>query len=164
MANGKIHVPRLAETWRSYSKFRARDSKKVKTNHAKTRLGDISKTLLRFHDPAKIFRDPRFLRYHSPPLKYCQMLKPRLIHKKPEVHTYMIVKLWDTQAPTSHDCTSLFILIIGGFLTGYQAFFLSRLTTFMGQFSFPAFEIRTTQNFLFIFNNNWLYSKHITNP
>ena len=37
-----------------------RDSKKVKTNHAKTRLRDLSKTLPRFRDPAKIFRDPRF--------------------------------------------------------------------------------------------------------
>ena len=32
-----------------------RDSKKVKTNHAKTRLQDLSKTLPRFRDPAKIF-------------------------------------------------------------------------------------------------------------
>ena len=45
-----------------------RDSKKVKTNHAKTRLRDLPKTLPRFQDPAKIFRDPRFSRYHSPPL------------------------------------------------------------------------------------------------
>ena len=45
-----------------------RDSKKVKTNHAKTRLRDLSKTLPRFRDPAKIFLDPRFSRYHSPPL------------------------------------------------------------------------------------------------
>ena len=27
-----------------------------------------SKTLSRFWDPAKIFQDPRFSRYHSPPL------------------------------------------------------------------------------------------------
>ena len=46
-----------------------RDSKKVNTNHAKTRLRDLSKKLPRFRDPAKIFRDPRFSRYHSPPLK-----------------------------------------------------------------------------------------------
>ena len=45
-----------------------RDSKKVKTNHAKTRLRDLSKMLPRFRDPAKIFRDPRFSWYHSPPL------------------------------------------------------------------------------------------------
>ena len=45
-----------------------RDSKKVKTNHEKTRLRDLSKTLPRFRDPAKLFRDPRFSRYHSPPL------------------------------------------------------------------------------------------------
>ena len=45
-----------------------RDSKKVKTNHEKTRLRDLSKTLLRFRDSAKIFRDPRFSRYHSSPL------------------------------------------------------------------------------------------------
>ena len=45
-----------------------RDSKKVKTNRAKTWLRDLSKTLPRFRDPAKIFRDPRFSRYHSPPL------------------------------------------------------------------------------------------------
>ena len=50
-----------------------RDSKKVKTNHAKTRLRNLSKTLPRFRDPAKIFRDPRFSRYHSPPIGlYCE--------------------------------------------------------------------------------------------
>ena len=32
-----------------------RESKKVKTNHEKTRLRDLSKTLPRFQDPAKIF-------------------------------------------------------------------------------------------------------------
>ena len=46
-----------------------RDSKKVKTNHEKTRLRDLSKTFPRFRDPAKIFRDSRFLRYYSPPLE-----------------------------------------------------------------------------------------------
>ena len=46
-----------------------RDSKKVKTNHAKTRLRDLSKTLPRFRDPVKIFQDPHFSRYHSPPLR-----------------------------------------------------------------------------------------------
>ena len=45
-----------------------RDSKKVKTNHAKTRFRDLSKTLPTFRDPAKILRDTRFSRYHSPPL------------------------------------------------------------------------------------------------
>ena len=45
-----------------------RDSKKVKTNHAKTRLRDLPKTLPRFRDPTKMFRDPHFSRYHSPPL------------------------------------------------------------------------------------------------
>ena len=34
---------------------KSRDSKKVKTNHAETRLRDLSKMLLRFRDPAKIF-------------------------------------------------------------------------------------------------------------
>ena len=34
------------------------------------RFRDLSKTLLSFRDPAKIFRDPRFLRYHSPPLVF----------------------------------------------------------------------------------------------
>ena len=47
-----------------------RDSKKVKTNHAKMRLQDLSKTLPRFRDTVKIFRDSRFSRYHSPPLQY----------------------------------------------------------------------------------------------
>ena len=46
-----------------------RDSKRVKANHEKTRLRDLPKTLPRFRDPAIIFRDPRFSRYHSPPLK-----------------------------------------------------------------------------------------------
>ena len=50
-------------------KLKFRDSQQVKTGHAKTRLRDLSKTLPRFRDPAKIFRDPRFLRYHSPALK-----------------------------------------------------------------------------------------------
>ena len=45
-----------------------RYSKKVKTNHEKTRLRDLSKTFPRFRDRANIFRDPRFSRYHSPPL------------------------------------------------------------------------------------------------
>ena len=45
-----------------------RDSKKVKTNHEKTRLRDLSKTFPRFQDPAKILRDSRFSRYHSPSL------------------------------------------------------------------------------------------------
>ena len=45
-----------------------RDSTKVKANHEKTRLRDLPKTLPRFRDPAKIFRDPSFSRYHSPPL------------------------------------------------------------------------------------------------
>ena len=35
---------------------------------------DLSKTLPRFRDPAKIFRDPRFSRYHSPPLKIADTL------------------------------------------------------------------------------------------
>ena len=48
-----------------------RDSKKVKTNHAKTTLRDLSKMLPRFWDPTKIFQDPRFSRYHSPPLLWC---------------------------------------------------------------------------------------------
>ena len=48
-----------------------RNSKKVKNKpYAKTRFRDLSKTLPRFRDPAKIFRDPRFSRYHSPPLTY----------------------------------------------------------------------------------------------
>ena len=46
-----------------------RDSKKVEANHEKTRLRDLSKTLRDFEILPKIFRDPRFLRYHSPPLK-----------------------------------------------------------------------------------------------
>ena len=56
-------------------KIRARDplvkifeTQKSKTNHEKTRLRDLSKTLPRFRDPAKIFRDPRFSRYYSAPL------------------------------------------------------------------------------------------------
>ena len=44
------------------------DSKKVKANHQKKRLRDLSKKLPRFRDPAKIFRDSRFSRYCSPPL------------------------------------------------------------------------------------------------
>ena len=44
------------------------DSKKVKTNMKKTILQDLSKTFPTFWDPAKIFRDLHFSRYHSPPL------------------------------------------------------------------------------------------------
>ena len=53
-----------------------RDSKKAKTNHEKTRLRDLSKTFPRFRDPAKIFRDPRFSRYHSPSLMLRHEFKP----------------------------------------------------------------------------------------
>ena len=60
-----------------------RDSKTVKTNHAKTRLRDLSKMLPRFRDPAKIFRDTRFSRYHSPPL---------ILRKK------KVAGLWDTNS------------------------------------------------------------------
>ena len=34
------------------------------------RLRDLSKTLPRFRDLAKILRDPRFSRYHLPPLHF----------------------------------------------------------------------------------------------
>ena len=69
-----------------------RDSKKVKTNHEKTRLRDLSKTLPRFRDPAKIFRDPRFSRHHSPPLneninKYSSLSKKMRDIFTPVVHT-----------------------------------------------------------------------------
>ena len=40
------------------------DSKRVKTNHAKTRIRDLSKTLSRFQDPAKIF--PRTMFFEVP--------------------------------------------------------------------------------------------------
>ena len=53
---------------RLFGKKFFRDSKKVKTNHAKTRLRDLSKTLPRFRDPVKIFQDPCLSRYHSPPV------------------------------------------------------------------------------------------------
>ena len=46
-------IPRL------FSK-KFRDSKKVKTNHAETRLQDLSKTFPRFQYPAKIFQDSCF--------------------------------------------------------------------------------------------------------
>ena len=51
--------------------------KKIETptrkNHPKTRLRDSSKTSLpRFRDRAKISWDPRFSRYHSIPLLFCQ--------------------------------------------------------------------------------------------
>ena len=42
-------------------------SKKLKANHAKSRFRGLSKTLPRFRDPAKLFRDPRFPRYYSHP-------------------------------------------------------------------------------------------------
>ena len=58
---------RKSEPERLFGK-KFRDSLKVKTNHAETILRDLSKTLPRFRDPAKIFRDSRFSKYHSPPL------------------------------------------------------------------------------------------------
>ena len=58
-----------------------RDSKKVKTNHAKTRLRDLSKTFPRFRDPVKIFRDLRLSRYHSPPLLECVELQAKQSHQ-----------------------------------------------------------------------------------
>ena len=39
-----------------------RDSKKVETNHPKTRLRDLSKMLPRFRDPVKIFPRPTFFK------------------------------------------------------------------------------------------------------
>ena len=73
VANGKIRdLPRRRDPslksepetlWYKVSRLN-----KVKTNHAKTRLRDLSKMLPRFRDPVKIFRDPRLSRYHSPPL------------------------------------------------------------------------------------------------
>ena len=39
-----------------------RDSKKVETNHPKTRLRDFSKMLPRFRDPVKIFPRPTFFK------------------------------------------------------------------------------------------------------
>ena len=70
VANGKIRDAEILVRNPSPRLFgkKFRDSKKVNTNHAKTRLRDLPRTLLRFRDPAKIFRDPRFSRYHSPPL------------------------------------------------------------------------------------------------
>ena len=69
-----------------------RDSKKVKANHEKTRLGDLSKTLPKFRDPAKIFRDPRFSRYHSPPLQFSPKLKggPGLLGPLPWIHHWPV--------------------------------------------------------------------------
>ena len=58
-----------------------RYSKKVKTNHEKTRLRDLSKTFPRFRDRAKIFRDPRFSRYHSPPLSSLTRARPSEIER-----------------------------------------------------------------------------------
>ena len=71
-----------------------RDSKKVKTNHAKTRLRDLSKTLLRFRDPAKIFRDRRFSWHHSPPLQ-----RPTAVHLE-----FHIAIFWsqETERITDH--------------------------------------------------------------
>ena len=51
-----------------------RDSKKVKKNHAKMRLRDLSKTLLRFRDPAKIFRGT----IHHPWICICRKNLPFL--------------------------------------------------------------------------------------
>ena len=42
--------------------------KKSKSKPWKNETSRLRKTLPRFRDPAKIFRDPRFSRYHSPPL------------------------------------------------------------------------------------------------
>ena len=71
VANGKIRdLPRCRDPSEKSEPETLwwKDSKKVKTNHEKTRLQDLSKTFPRFRDPAKIFRDSRFPRYHSPPL------------------------------------------------------------------------------------------------
>ena len=75
-----------------------RESKKVKTNHAETRLRDLSKTLPRFRDPAKIFRGPRFLRYHSPPLHVPPVGK--ICKKRIEFISRYLFK----QTPTSMFC------------------------------------------------------------
>ena len=67
-----------------------RDSKKVKTNHAKTRHRDWSKTLLRFRDPAKIFWDPPFSRYLSPPL---HKMGPTVFHPKEDLSSHLQMTL-----------------------------------------------------------------------
>ena len=71
-----------------------RDSKKVNTNHAKTRLRDLSKTLLRLRDPAKIFRDPRFSRYHSPPLIVERYKQESMYGLSTETKKVAIVERW----------------------------------------------------------------------
>ena len=63
-----------------------RDSKKVKTNHAKTRLRDWSKMLSRFRDPTKIFRNPRFSRYHSPPLNEIFFKMLEIVYSRTQKH------------------------------------------------------------------------------
>ena len=86
-----------------------RDSKKVKTNHAKTRLRDLSKTLPRFRDPVKIFRDPRFSRYHSRhPLQRQTNIRKRL-------------------CIFTESCTVFFVLLIVLFkeISDYETFRLS---------------------------------------
>ena len=76
-----------------------RDSKKLKSNHAKTRLGGFSKTLSRFRDPAKILRDPRFSKYHSPLL-----LLDDVISRIIKVEVRVISRSRTKSAQTWHEC------------------------------------------------------------
>ena len=83
VANGKIRDAEILVRNPSPRLFgeKFRYSKKVKTNHEKKRLRDLSKTFPRFRDRAKIFRDPRFSRYHSPPLSSLTRARPSEIER-----------------------------------------------------------------------------------
>ena len=60
LANGKIQDSEILVKNLNPRLLDFETRKKVKTNHAKTGLRDLSKTLSSFRDPAKIFRDPHF--------------------------------------------------------------------------------------------------------
>ena len=53
-------------------KFESQKSKNKPCKNETSRL--IKLMLSRFRDPAKILRDPRFSRYHSPPLRMLNLL------------------------------------------------------------------------------------------
>ena len=94
-----------------------RDSKKVKTNHAKTRLRDLSKTFPRFRDPVKIFQDPRFSRYYSPPGAQGSCRHP--LQRQTNIRKRLCI--------FTESCTIFFFLLIVLFkeISDYETFRLS---------------------------------------
>ena len=86
----------------------------------KTRLRDLSKTFPRFRVPAKIFRDPRFSRYHSPPLIWTDRIQQNCcLHSMSVRHelSSSIFKIWSRSRKSHSEIPSLCLLMEELFLS-----------------------------------------------